>query len=277
MYPFELLGSKLLWWTLHDTDPYVQDRVYNVPISTIAHLYLYSFAYHWAYTAIRELYLIDFGHNEETIRRDSLGVMWIVLFSLFLGSMFLTVFYGMIVLVLEIHPQVWVTIILGISLLFVCISVAHRDDPRVQAEIDPIGTYDAQMFHSASKHAINRALYIFSFTLIVSIFIFSPSKIISVGYHQMLGDCTENEEYMSWLDLDFYRPKYLCVHDYDEDFTLCNHPLQELPYQKKWYMICGREYEDFGTYLVMILALVTTWNVIFHHIMRPFRHRKSNH
>lgn len=54
MYPFELLGSKLLWWTLHDTDPYVQDRVYNVPISTIAHLYLYSFAYHWAYTAIRE-------------------------------------------------------------------------------------------------------------------------------------------------------------------------------------------------------------------------------
>nr|CCA23800.1 conserved hypothetical protein [Albugo laibachii Nc14] len=266
VYPFELMGVKFLWWTLHDTDPYVQDRVYNVPISIITNLYAFSLANQWAFIAMRELGLLEFRH-QENCRREVLGVMWSVLSSLFMGFLFKVVFYGNLVLVIGIHPQVWITIVLGLSLLFVCLAVAHKDDPGVQAELEPIGTHDAQIFLPASKHAINRAIYIFSLVLIVSIFTFSPSNIVSVGYHQMLGDCSETEEYLSWLDLDFTRPKYVCVYDYDEDYTMCGTPLQELSYRKEWFAICGRDYEDFGTYVVMILAIVTTWNVIFHHVM----------
>ncbi|CAJ0601457.1 unnamed protein product [Cylicocyclus nassatus] len=37
--PFRMLGTKLLWWTWHDTDPTIEDRMFWTPWSS---LYFYA-------------------------------------------------------------------------------------------------------------------------------------------------------------------------------------------------------------------------------------------
>ncbi|CAI5743169.1 unnamed protein product [Peronospora destructor] len=45
VFPFELLGTKFLWWMWHDTDPFLADRLMGVPchsLFTITSLLLHS-------------------------------------------------------------------------------------------------------------------------------------------------------------------------------------------------------------------------------------------
>ena len=45
MFPFELLGTKFLWWTWHDTNPLLADRLMGVPCHALFYYYFFAFAF----------------------------------------------------------------------------------------------------------------------------------------------------------------------------------------------------------------------------------------
>lgn len=52
-FPFELLGSKFLWWTWHDTDPLLEDRFYGVPYHTLFYYFFFGMAFVCAHHTLR--------------------------------------------------------------------------------------------------------------------------------------------------------------------------------------------------------------------------------
>jgi hypothetical protein len=45
LLPFEIFGAKFLWWTWHDTDPLLADRVYGVPYYLLFYHFFFSFSF----------------------------------------------------------------------------------------------------------------------------------------------------------------------------------------------------------------------------------------
>ena len=51
--PVELLGAKFLWWTWHDTDPLLADRLLGVPCHALFYYYYFAFAFSCVHHVLR--------------------------------------------------------------------------------------------------------------------------------------------------------------------------------------------------------------------------------
>lgn len=61
-FPFELLGTKFLWWTWHDTDPLLTDRVYGVPFHVLFYHLCFGFAFNAAHHSLRRCENVGWKH-----------------------------------------------------------------------------------------------------------------------------------------------------------------------------------------------------------------------
>jgi hypothetical protein len=52
-FPFELVGPKFLWWTWHDTDPLLADRMMGVPIHALFYYFFFGFAFNCVHHILR--------------------------------------------------------------------------------------------------------------------------------------------------------------------------------------------------------------------------------
>ena len=117
-------------------------------------------------------------------------------------------------------------------------------------------------------------VFLLYFVLVLLVLFISPTEIVSMGHHQPLGHCLESESFTSLIGTRHTRKKYLCTHDFDEDFNLCNYPVTQLLYEGSWYMICGRGYDSFVTYVALIACSFVGLNLLFYQVLkRPQRTR----
>lgn len=128
--------------------------------------------------------------------------------------------------------------------------------------------YDSDWLSSCMNHAIHQMVFMLYFVLVLLTLFINPTKIVSLGHHQPLGNCLENELFYSLMGMKHHRKKYLCVHDFDEEFNLCNYPVTQLLYEDSWYMICGRGYGNFATYMALIVGSFIGLNLLMYQILK---------
>ena len=87
------------------------------------------------------------------------------------------------------------------------------------------------------------------FMLVLNMTLFTPETHVSTGVHQLPGACDV-------LDTDITgvtRRKFLCVDDYEEDFTF---DCSTLPADgTQWYTICGRPHTNYAVYATAVGGL----------------------
>ena len=149
----------------------------------------------------------------------------------------------------------------------------------MELSLGPIDAYDSDWLYICVDHAVNQLVFVYVLFLLILVFLIEPSDLVSLGHHQRPGNCLEEETYRSIVGKTQTRQKFLCVHEFEEDFSLCNYPLTQLHYEDSWYMICGRGYGLFvyPNYVAIVVASAVGLNLIFYQILkRPAQTRKMS-
>lgn len=106
-------------------------------------------------------------------------------------------------------------------------------------------------------------------TLALLMATFSPGSHSSTGVHQLPGEC-----YVEATDITgLKRHEFLCVTDYEEDFTFeCAAPPEP---GSEWYTVCGRPHTNFAAWMggLLLLAVIGIGN--FWMIFGPIRRRSA--
>lgn len=275
LFPFEMLGSKFIWWTWHDTDPMLHDRFMSVPIHALFYHMCFGISFHAAHQALQMTWLRGDYYEEEHWRREWSYVALLPLLSLCCGTIVAVLFYHVFVQLLNIQMAAWFLIFVGICLVLLWMADRERDEQCVQESLAPVDAYDSDWLYPTIDHAVNQMLFIFSFVLLILILLVDPSEIISVGHHQPLGNCVEIDHFRTLLGLRMERKKHLCVHEFEEEFNLCNYPVAQLHYEESWYMICGRGFNNKETYIALIVAAVLGLNLLFYQILKRPKQTRS--
>ncbi|TMW56293.1 hypothetical protein Poli38472_008941 [Pythium oligandrum] len=274
IFPFEILGAKFLWWTWHDTDPILVDRALGVPYHIFFNHFFFAVAFLTGHHLVRWTVLEGEYYEDDNWKREWSYVMFVPFITNLFGVVLLILFYHLFVELLHVQTAASFGLLLLMSLTFCWMADRERDDPYLQNILAPVDAYDSDWLYPFIDHAVNQMVFVYSLIEIVLIGLIDPSTIVSVGHHQPLGDCDENETFRTILGMRHNRKRYLCVHEYDEEFNLCNYPVAQLNYEESWYMICGRGYADYATYLAVILGFIFFTNLLFYQILkRPHRTR----
>ncbi|KAJ0403567.1 hypothetical protein P43SY_009015 [Pythium insidiosum] len=266
--PMEILGAKFLWWTWHDTDPLLTARVYGVPLHLLFNHFYFAFAFVTAHHIFRWSVLEGDYYEEGQWKREWSYAVFVPFMTLLFGVVCLILFYHLFVDLFGVDISTCFHLLIAMSLIFCWMADREKDDPIVQELLAAVDAYDSDWLYPCIDHAVNQMVFVFSLIQIVLISAIDPSSIVSLGHHQPLGNCVQEEYFRSVLGLRQKRMRYLCVHEFDEEFNLCNYPVAQLNYEQSWYMICGRGYADYPSYLVVILSLVFFTNLLFYQMLK---------
>ncbi|KAE9040412.1 hypothetical protein PR003_g1421 [Phytophthora rubi] len=273
-FPFELLGTKFLWWTWHDSDPLLADRLMGVPCHVLFYYFFFAFAFDCVHHILRSTWLVGAYYEVEHWKTEWSYVLLMPLLSTIFATGFLILGYYATVHLMGIQAQVWFFMLIGLSLLIFWMADRERDSPEVQKALEPVDVYDSDWLYSCLDHAVNQMAFLLYLVLVLLVLFINPTEIVSLGNHQPLGNCLERDSFYSLIGMQHRRQKYLCVHDFDEEFNLCNYPVTQLLYENSWYMICGRGYSDFATYLALVVGSFLGLNLLlFQALKRPQRTR----
>lgn len=275
LLPFEIFGAKFLWWTWHDTDPLLNDRVYGVPFHVLYNHFFFAFSFLVAHHIYRWSVLDGDYYGDHNRAREWGYALFVPVITIFFGVVLLILFYHLFVDLIGMHTQTCFTLLIGLSLVLFWMADRERDEAYIQQLLAPVDAYDSDWLYPFIDHAVNQMIIVHSLVQVLLICIIEPSSIVSLGHHQSLGNCVEEEQFRSVLGLRHIRKKFLCVHEYEEEFNLCNYPITQLNYEETWYMICGRGYADYPSYLITIMACVFFANLLFYQILkRPSNARR---
>ncbi|KAH9184267.1 hypothetical protein AeNC1_013756 [Aphanomyces euteiches] len=253
IFPAELLGSKLLWWTWHDTDPILADRFLNVPTAIMASHFLSAISLYASVQILQPHFAPGLVYQESAARAE---------YGVYLGAIFISVPVSM--LLFGLSYQLF-CLVLGVSsLVFMAGLIAvssylwwssDRRDGQSQ-ELLP-WHYDGEWFHKWYDHALLQFFYLYMFITLVILLAIQPSQLVSLGYHQLIGDCRHTTSYSTVLGTTLTRFTYLCKLHFDEAYSLCDAPRSQLHVMDPWYKICGVPYhhDAFADYVFVMVVL----------------------
>ncbi|XGW23163.1 hypothetical protein V3C99_005423 [Haemonchus contortus] len=261
LIPYRILGTKLVWWTWHDTDPTIKDRMFWVPWSL---LYFYAAcmcSFVWIIHLSRHL-LLEREYDWMKFPRELLCSVLAGTLSFWLGTVQFSLFYYPLHDFFGIHTEI--TTVLFFSLYAAIVFVADRNNFGADARTGPRFWFDELSCAICLE-------YIFLMVLVV---ISDPLNIVSEGIHQAIGPCKQMEEVNSPAGLVLQREKYLCATRYDEKYfdfhCVPNGPPKQqddgsgklLPLE--YYPLCGTDFENRAEYIVVIWGCCILFGFFFY-------------
>lgn len=241
--PFDITGAKMVWWTWHDTDLPIAQRLLGAPVSSS--LWVLTFA--GSYSLL--LGWIIKRDPEVSAATFAKGIAFVALLAT-------------TVMVLQITPLQQLDggapgyFALGIGVV-VYAGVAALGIKRAKAA--PSGPLD---------WVPNVGVVVYYLALLACVALFEPSAHRSAGVHQEVGECGVEVADITGLT----RHQYLCASDFDESFTFeC---VDELPPDHtSWYTVCGQPYSSRATWIgvVALYGIVGTFvfTFLFGGLRRP--------
>jgi len=222
--PFDITGAKLLWWTWHDTDLPVAERLLGAPASST--LWVLTFA-----GAFGLLAALALRRSPEPKGRA------FVLSLLFVAGLTTLL---MLVQVSALQPLSGgapgiVSLAVGLALYATGAVVAMaRGRSGARAPKEP------WLFAACATHFA-------AFALIA--LLFDPGSHRSTGVHQQVGECYVEAQDITGL----VRHRYLCANDFDEpfDFACATQPADGA----RWYTVCGTPHDDRDAFIGGVGAL----------------------
>lgn len=227
--PYDIVGAKFLWWTWHDTDPAIAERLFGAPLGSS----LWVLTFTGSFALLLDLVLRD---KEITRRRifGGLAVAACATTPMMMAQMF-------VLQNLDGGTPGRVAFCAGaVAYGVVALFGRRRACPAAQP-VDWLG-------RSGGAYLVALAL---------CMAFFAPETHVSTGLHQLPGPCGVEESDITGNT----REKYLCVGDYEEDFTFaCTTPPG---HDVQWYTACGKEHSNYPAYTAVVSGLALAGGAAF--------------
>jgi hypothetical protein len=232
--PYDILGAKFLWWTWHDTDGPIANRLLGAPIGSTM----------WVITFVATFAaLLGYALRHED--RDAPVERRTVAKALALVAGLTTVVMMLQLTVLQqldggVPGIIGLCTIVAIDAALIAWGWRERQ-ARPPPQSEPAPAADRRLFATVAVYFI---------TLAGLMAAFHPESHRSLGVHQTVGEC-----YVEATDITgATRFAYLCVDDFDEDFTFdCVDARANNG--TRWYPICGRPHSSYASWLAAMLVL----------------------
>jgi hypothetical protein len=223
--PYDIVGAKFLWWTWHDTDPPIKNRLLGAPIGSTMWILTFTAAFSWLAGRVIDK---DPAVSRKTVAKAV---------ALVCGLSTLLMMVQMTALQQLDGGTPGIRGLVLLVLIFAGLFAAglRKATPEPRRPADRV-------------LAIAAAAY---FAVLVAIMAaFDPSTHRSASVHQTYGPC-----HVASTDITgMTRFKFLCAEDFDEDFTFAC--VDALPAEgAEWYTVCGRPHTSFARWMAGVTAL----------------------
>jgi len=242
---YDIVGAKFLWWTWHDTDPPIRERLLNVPVGS-------------------SLWVVTFGASFALLLRlCRLERGWIapaVLLFAALASTPLMMLQMSALQLLSAEVQGEPTqrsLLLALTLygIVVLAQLPCRSTLR-----HPAG----HLVRRSADRWLNGALGAYYGVMCMLLLLGRPEQHQSRGVHQALGPCyVEQRDFSGQV-----RHEFLCANDFDEDwhFRCTERPV--VGARHDWYTVCGQRHSNFTLWMAVVLVLSAAGFSLFTAILR---------
>ncbi len=228
--PYDIVGAKFLWWTWHDTDASIAARLFGAPVSSSL----------WVLTFVGSFALlldIVLRHKEVTPRSFLTGLALVACASTPIMMVQITALQT-----IDGGTPGKLAFGLGVAAYGTVAFLSRRAATRRKLPVDWLGLAAA-------------AAYLLMLT--VNMTLFAPETHVSTGVHQMPGPCDVEESDI----LGGTRKKFLCIDDYEEDFTFaCTTPPAD---GTRWFTICGKAHTNYPAYSAAVGSLSLVGIAVF--------------
>lgn len=237
--PYDIVGAKFLWWTWHDTDQPIANRILGAPIGSTMWVIVFVAAWSWLLDRVARrdpsVHARTFVKALALVALASTPIMMVELGILQQLDGGIPGIRGLVVLVL-LHV---VLIVRGWRR-----RVPPRESPRADRWL-----------------RVALPLY---FAILASIMaVFDPATHVSTGVHQTYGPCGVEARDIA----GHVRHEYLCAQELEEDFGFdC---VDALPADRStWYTVCGRPHRGFATWMTAVASLGLLGSAAFWWMLR---------
>uniref|UniRef100_A0AC35F6I6 Uncharacterized protein n=1 Tax=Panagrolaimus sp. PS1159 TaxID=55785 RepID=A0AC35F6I6_9BILA len=256
--PYDIMGIKLLWWTWHDTDPNIFDRMNWVPWNSYYFHASFACSFVWILRASRYL-LVQEVYDWKKFGREFFCVFLAGVGAFWGGTIQFALLYHPAHDIFGIHSEYTTVAFLAFYALIVYI--ADRSNRRPESRAGNPYFFD-ELSLAVCIH------YMFYMMLVL---VADPANIVSVGLHQPIGPCNVTQKVQTPTGAVLYKNKYLCIDNYDEkyfDFH-CLPANAKIRYEPgddplEWYAICGTPFENRAEYIFIIWTICILFGSIFY-------------
>jgi hypothetical protein len=245
--PYDIVGAKFLWWTWHDSDQPIANRILGAPIGSTMWIITFSAAFAWLLNGVLDRRR-EPGVSAATFAK---GLAAVAAFSS------LTMMVQMTVLQQLDHGVPGIRGLLFVIAVYGAIAAVgwRRAVPSPRRPADRL---------------LNAAVIGYFATLVAIAASFDPQSHRSASLHQTYGAC-----HVKATDIAGHvRYKFLCAEDFDEDFSFAC--VEKLPAAgSDWYTVCGRPHRDFPRFLLGILFLGGLGSLLYSYLLGALRRRAA--
>lgn len=248
--PYDITGAKFLWWTWHDTDAPIRDRLFGAPAGSSCWVFTFSASFQWLLHATLPSEVRQ-GHGKE----PSVGrMLYCILLTGLSSTPIMMIQMSVFQLIsgdLQGLPTAKGTMIAVITTYIILVAVNAVLFKESKDKLEPrCRTMDK---------VIGLVMIAYFGYLLLNMVYGVPEDHISTGVHQTYGPCDVFDKDISGHE----RQVYLCRESYSEDFSFeCgekNPPSEKLSdaIRHEWYTVCGKQHSDYQAFVGVIAALAS--------------------
>lgn len=242
--PFDIMGVKLLWWTWHDDDPNIYDRHYYVPWTSYYFHAAFSSSFAFLFLGLRRAFCRSALKFQSSGFCFELSILIVTgLFSMPLGILQFIPVYHPLHDSLGIHSEVCVLLLLSVY-SFIVWSADRTPFENARQPRSNLFKINSLVIGVLLHYGFNVYLVLAA----------KPQEIVSVGYHQPIGQCDVPVKVLTPLGHSLKKNKYLCVDHYYEEYFDFNCVKTPPSSHAEWYTICGTRYKNHEEYILVVSA-----------------------
>jgi hypothetical protein len=237
--PYDIVGAKFLWWTWHDTDLPIANRLLGAPVGSSMWVITFVFAFSLLVgAALRR----DPEVGGKTIAKALALTAGLSSLLMMVQMRALQLFDG------GLPGARGLVVVCAVYLGIVAWGWRRRVPPP----------------RRASDRALRLAAIAYFCTLAGVMAAFDPATHRSASMHQTYGPChVEAKDIMGLV-----RYQYVCAEDFDEDYGFECEPARPEP-QAEWYTVCGKAHTDFPRMMLGVSILCALGLAIYGWLLRP--------
>ncbi len=228
--PYDIVGAKFLWWTWHDSDASIATRLVGAPVSSSL----------WVLTFVGSFALLldtVLRNRELTRNRFLIGLALVACAATPMMMLQMAVLQT-----IDGGTPGYLAFALGLAAYGTVASLGYRPVNRAKLPVDWLGI---------------GVTTVYLLMLTVNMTFFTPETHVSTGLHQLPGPCDVEESDI----LGGKRNKFLCIDDYEEDFTFaCTTPPAD---GTRWFTVCGKAHANYAAYATTVGGLSLAGIVVF--------------
>jgi len=255
--PYDITGAKFLWWTWHDTDAPIRNRLLGAPIGSIV----------WVitFTASFQLLVSWTIRHEASILRLLGGLAVVTLLSTPIMCLQMALLQLVSGESQGLPTHMSLVVVLGLYIQVIGWSWSGRRPDR-------------SLNLSLTNWVLVMFLEWYFLFLAVNMLGANPAKHLSTGVHQELGDCSVRAPDITGHE----RQVFLCAETHSQDFSLsCDQLCSQNMFNdcavqtNTWYSVCGKAHTDYPLFAGVMMALCSLGSLTFAFLLKQTTEKKQ--